>query len=174
MSRVVLRRLTMADEMAFFEGLKKWEGEDLSWYTFDWREGVKFRDHLERLDKNEKGLDLPEGFVPSTMLYGFVDGEIVGRVSIRHQLNKFLEQRGGHIGYAVAPVFRGKGLASEMVSQSFETCRQLGLNALLVTCGDDNIASWKIIERIGGRKIEVVWDSQENEYMRKYQVILRP
>lgn len=38
-----------------------------------------------------------------TLLFAFVGTRIVGRVSIRHSLNPFLERVGGHIGYVVVP-----------------------------------------------------------------------
>ena len=48
---LILRELTNADEAAFFEGMREWDGEDLSWYTFDWEPGVTYSSMLDRLDK---------------------------------------------------------------------------------------------------------------------------
>ena len=43
----------------------------------------------------------PTNFVASTFLVADVDGQIVGRASIRHSItNEFLAREGGHIGYA--------------------------------------------------------------------------
>ncbi len=42
-------------------------------------------------------------WVESTWLLGEVDGAVVGRSSIRFELNDFLLAEGGHIGYAVRP-----------------------------------------------------------------------
>jgi predicted acetyltransferase len=49
--------------------------------------------------------------VSSTFLLAEVDGDIVGRVSIRHELNAYLPSVGGHIGYAVRPAYRRRGYA---------------------------------------------------------------
>jgi predicted acetyltransferase len=62
-----------------------------------------FSEYLKFLDSSEKGLNLPNGFVPSTSLCAFLGDQIVGRVSLRHQLNDYLLQLGGHIGYGVLP-----------------------------------------------------------------------
>jgi predicted acetyltransferase len=167
---VLLRDLCESDEFAFFEGLKEWDGEDLQWYSFIWKPGMGFQEMLTRLRNDAAGIDLPSGFVPHSMLYGFVDGNIIGRVSIRHTLNERLKNRGGHIGYAVAKKYRKKGYATEMVRQAILFCKRLGLKSIMVTCADDNVPSWKIIEHFGGRLQDRVWDDEDNEMIRRYWI----
>jgi len=167
-----LRKLKESDESAFLKGVELWAGESLHWYTFDWEPGLLFEDLIVRLSKNSRGEELPEGHVPSSMLYGFVDNEIIGRVSIRHDLNDHLRKRGGHIGYSVAPKFRKLGYATEMVKQTLPYCKKIGLNEILITCAVNNIPSWKIIENIGGSLKEEVWDDVDNEMIKKYWVDL--
>lgn len=163
-----LKRLSAEDEGAFFEGLKAFENEDLSWFTFDWKEGMRFPELLERLQKNEKGEELPEGFVPNTMFYAFVGDKIVGRLHIRHHLTETLEFRGGHLGYAVAPGYRGKGLGAQILQLGLNECQKLGLQKVLITCGDKNIPSWKAIERVGGRDYTLSIDLEARENLRRY------
>jgi predicted acetyltransferase len=52
-------------------------------------------------------------FVPDTTYWAVRESEVVGRISLRHELNEFLRTLGGHIGYVVRPTFRGSGIASE-------------------------------------------------------------
>jgi predicted acetyltransferase len=80
-NELVLRELHDGDEAAFLAGVESWRGEELSWHTFDWRPGMAFAEHLETLRKQRLGLDLAPNRVAATLLYGFVDGTIVGRVS---------------------------------------------------------------------------------------------
>jgi predicted acetyltransferase len=168
---LILRELTEQDEQAFFEGLKEWEGESLHWYTFDWKPGMPYAVMLDRLRKNFRGEDLPSDRVPSSMLYGFVDGQIVGRVSIRHKLNDFLRtQRGGHVGYSVAPRFRGKGYGSEMLKQAIKVCHELGINDIFITCADDNVPSYRMIEAVGGVLDKKTFDAEEGETIRWYWI----
>lgn len=169
---LILRELNIGDEQAFLAGLREWEGEDLTGYSFVWKEGMTFREMLSILKKESAGIDLAPGRVPSSMLYGFVNGKIIGRVSIRHSLNDFLRKRGGHIGYAVARNYRQKGYATEMVRQGIEFCRKLGLPSILVTCTDENVPSWKIIERFGGELQDRTWDDEYKEMYRRYWIHL--
>lgn len=168
----ILRELTEADEPAFLAGLKDWVGESPHWYSFIWNGSVSYAEMLLILTKERAGLDLAPGRVPHTMLYGFLNGEIVGRVSVRHSLNENLRKRGGHIGYAVAPRFRKQGFATELTRQALEYCKKIGLTDVMVTCSDDNIPSWKIIEHFHGKLEEKIWDDEDKEMIRKYWINL--
>ena len=170
--KLILRRLCQHDEASFFEGLKAFDGEDLDWYTFDWKEGMDFSGLLSRLDKNERGVNLPSGFVPNSMLYGFVEDKIVGRLHIRHKLNDNLRFRGGHLGYAVAPSSRGQGHATQMLREGLEECQKIGLQRVLITCGDKNRPSWKVIENVGGRDYTLSIDLDARENLRRYWIDL--
>ncbi len=162
--KVILRELRPSDENSFMNALKDWEGEDLSWFTFDWREGIDFHDHLERLELNKKGVDLPAGFVANTMFYGFLGDKIIGRVHVRHELNDYLLERGGHIGYALAPRFRNQGLSFEMVSGVLGYIKDtLELEKILITCSQENFASIRIIQRLGGVLENTFHDKKSGE-----------
>ncbi len=167
---VTLRALNQDDEAAFFEGFKEWEGEKPHWYTFSWKPGMSFGEMLSILDKEFHGVDLAPDRVPHSMLYAFLDSKIIGRVSIRHTLNENLKKRGGHIGYAVAKKYRNNGYAKVMVQQAILYCKNLGIKSLLVTCAEDNIPSWKIIEHFNGRLEDRVWDDEDQEMIRRYWV----
>nr|WP_277601937.1 GNAT family N-acetyltransferase [Brevibacterium linens] len=87
-----------------------------------------------------------------------VDGRPVGRTSIRYELNDFLFTLGGHVGYAVAPEFRRRGYARQILSLSIERLRSAGVESVLVTCDETNTASASVIEQCGG----VLEDVREN------------
>jgi predicted acetyltransferase len=92
----------------------------------------------------------PEAHVPCTTLW-WVDGEdYLGRIAIRHALNAFLLDVGGHIGYDVRPSRRREGHASAMLRQALPWALELGIESALVTCDDDNIGSIRVIEAAGG------------------------
>lgn len=172
MADIVLRKLTAADEAAFVEGAKLWDGHSLSWYSFDWKPGQSYAEMLQTLERSARGEGLPEGRVPATMLYGFLGEVVIGRLHVRHQLNEGLLRRGGHIGYSVAPAFRGRKFASQMMEQGLAFCRQLGIDKVLLTCADKNEASWKIIENFGGVLENKFFDEDDQETIRRYWIPL--
>jgi predicted acetyltransferase len=92
----------------------------------------------------------PERFVPCTTLWWVDEGEYVGRLAIRHRLNAFLLDEGGHIGYDVRPTRRRAGHATAMLLSSLPVAAGLGIDEALVTCDEDNVASIRVIEACGG------------------------
>lgn len=92
-----------------------------------------------------------EGFVPAS-LYFLIDENmrIYGSLHIRHELNDFLLNYGGHIGYGIRPSERKKGYARKILSLSLLIVRKMGINKALITCNKDNIASAKTILKNGG------------------------
>lgn len=170
MKDLVLRELSIDDEQAFLKSCDDWFGEDLTWLSFVWKPGMSHREHLRLLQENKDRKNLPPNRVPSTMLYGFVNGEIVGRVSIRHELNENLLIRGGHIGYAVSPRFRKMGYATEIMKQGLNFCQSIGLEKVLVTCDDNNLPSCRIIEKFYGALENRFFDQKENLFVRRYWI----
>lgn len=106
--------------------------------------------YLERREANRRGEQLGGRLVPSTFLAASVGGTLVGRISIRHELNNWLATYGGHIGYAVVPGMRRRGYATEILRQGLVVARAIGIDEVLVTCDVDNTASAGVIERCGG------------------------
>ena len=91
--------------------------------------------------------------VPSNMYLAvrIRDGRIVGVIDLRHHINhSILGTWGGHCGYTVRPSERGNGYAKEMLRLNIENARNMGIERLLVTCSDKNIASEKTIIANGG------------------------
>jgi predicted acetyltransferase len=97
----------------------------------------------------------PAGWVTGTYLW-MVDEqpmqppEVVGRISLRHELTPWLREVGGHVGYAVRPSARRRGHATRALSLMLEVAAEHGLGEVLVTCDDTNVASRAVIEANGG------------------------
>ena len=125
-------------------------------------------DYVRTLEDLAQGRRVPEGLVPAATLVGDVDGELVGRVSVRYELNDFLAARGGHIGYAVRPQFRRRGYATQMLHQAVGILGERGLRSVLVTCDDDNVASAAVIEACGGQLEAVV--EIDGDRLRRYWI----
>jgi len=91
-----------------------------------------------------------EQLVRSTLYFGMHEGKIMGILQIRHNLNQFLRDTYGNIGYGVRPTERRRGYASQMLALALETCRTLGLKEVLISCSKANVASAKTITKNGG------------------------
>jgi len=110
-----------------------------------------FEQMVQFLLDNEKGVNLPVGWVPDST-YWLVNHErrIVGAVNIRHHLTERLLNSGGHIGYGIRPSERRKGYANKLLALSLEKAKELGINKVLVVCDKTNIGSLKVILNNGG------------------------
>jgi predicted acetyltransferase len=108
-------------------------------------------------DREAKGLPvkLPDGS-EVRRLPGFVrwmwDGEFCGSIGFRWQAGSAALPAHvlGHIGYAVVPWQRGRGLATSAVRALLPEARALGLAYVEITTDPDNVASQRVIEKAGG------------------------
>ncbi len=149
--RLALRELTLDDEARFGAAMRAFASSDPDWaFAFHFDPDEDFASYLHRLRRHQLGQDLPAGWVAHTFLIAVVGEDVIGRVSIRHELNPFLQQVGGHVGYGVVPGHRNRGYATEMLRLTLPLARGLGLDAILLTCDADNSASIRTIERNGG------------------------
>jgi len=107
---------------------------------------------LQKVYRNELPETVDEGLVDATTFLAIreSDGALIGFIDVRHSLNDFLMQFGGHIGYSVRACERRKGYAKEMFRQALLFCKTLGLKRVLITCNDDNEASRRTILFNGG------------------------
>ena len=76
--------------------------------------------------------------------------EMIGFLAVRHTLNAFLLEEGGHIGYSIRPSRRREGHATRALSLGLDRAAGLGIERALVTCDDDNEPSRRTIESNGG------------------------
>ena len=166
---MLLRPLGVSDEKQALQAQEELAQDDFE-FLFGLEQGASWPAYCGQLESQRLGVDVPEGWVPSTFLVAEAEGQIVGRVSIRHALNAHLAEVGGHIGYGVRPGFRRRGYATAILGQSLAVASSIGLDRVLVTCDDDNVGSANVIENCGGVLENVVAGRDGSVPKRRYWV----
>ncbi len=98
---------------------------------------------------------LPDGSI-APRLPGFVrwiwDGEFCGSIGLRWQqgTSALPAHVLGHIGFAIVPWKRGRGLAAQALAALLPLARAQGLDRVEITTNLDNVASQRTILRCGG------------------------
>src|SRR5690242_8620114 len=101
MSELRLRPLRPEDEPAVRSAQAAFG--DAFEFAIDLRPDTEWTAYVALIERMHAGVDVPVDRVPGTFLLAEVDGELVGRASVRHVLNDWLLAHGGHIGYGVMP-----------------------------------------------------------------------
>jgi len=106
---------------------------------------------VERLGQDtDPAVPVAPGRVHCTYWWIVEDRAVLGSISLRHELNDFLLEAGGHIGYSVRPSARRRGLATYALGEVLKSARRLGIERVLITCDVTNEASRRTIEHFGG------------------------
>lgn len=120
-------------------------------YGDSWRTPDGFAAFVDRVNAEEVDERvLPDGWVLTSTRWWVDRDRYLGRIAVRHRLNDFLREVGGHIGYDVRPTARRQGHATAMLAAVLPLAHGLGIDPALVTCDDDNVASLRVIEACGG------------------------
>jgi predicted acetyltransferase len=167
-SALRLRPLRSGDEQAALAAHAALAAEGFT-FLHDYPPGRRWNEYVQFVDDQRCPGTVAADRVPATFLAA-VDGDLVGRVSIRHRLDDYLAAYGGHIGYSVVPWQRHRGYATEMLRQAMIIARSVGVDDVLVTCLDDNVFSAKVIEACGGELESVIDEPGEDQPLRRYWI----
>ncbi len=100
-----------------------------------------------------KGEQMPKGFVPQTTFFLWKGNRIVGMFKVRHYLNDALRNGAGHIGFSIAPEYRGSGYAKAGLRLALNELKKVApaeeTHAYL-SCNIDNPASLAVQISCGG------------------------
>lgn len=148
---IFLRQLSVSDGYDIFQMLQRIGKTEhafsnpVNGMTFD-----EYRAWLQQQDDWARGKGLPDGYVAQTIFW-FMDGAVaVGIGKIRHALTERSREFGGNIGYAIDPLYRGKGYGSQFFAKLLLQAERMGICDRLVTVEKYNFASKKIVEKNGG------------------------
>lgn len=90
----------------------------------------------------------------------FLKDRFIGRISMRIG-NNFHSRYNGNIGYEIEESFRGRNYALKACKLVLQVAEAHGMNEIFLTCDENNIASYKTIEKLGGELIEITKPPKE-------------
>jgi len=173
--QVKLIKLTKEYYVQLAEMMEEWkldhevnQGNRSPWAIFK-NDYHDFDHYLDNLEISEPA----DGKVPDSV-YFLLDVErniLLGAVNIRHYLNEYLLQSGGHIGDGIRPSERRKGYATELIRLSLIECKKLGIKRVLMVCDKTNVGSAKSIIKNGG-VLETEFADQDGTIQQRYWIEL--
>ena len=135
-----------------------------------------FAAYIAAMTEQTGRIRLPTGEVVPKVpfsVFWLVEGDaFIGEANVRHQLNAYLLKEGGHVGYGIRPSRQRHGYGRLILALALEECRRLGLERVLLTCLQDNVASARIIEANGGELENVIDDPAGRGSLRRYWIAL--
>ncbi len=123
--------------------------------------------YFYKLYMEENGINLKLNYVSQTIFWLVDDEEYIGTFALRHNLTDYLKEIGGHIAYQIKPSKQKQGYATKGLLLCIGEALKIGLEQVLITCKENNIASYKTMQKamlkMGGREIEPsITDGQKN------------
>lgn len=114
---------------------------------------MQYVDWLQLTEDNSCNETVHSNWVVSSTFFVChkTDGKIIGMVDIRHTLNDFLRDYGGHIGFGVRPSERRKGYAVQILNMALKYAKGLDLFKVMLACYKENEASRRTIMKCGGQ-----------------------
>lgn len=86
------------------------------------------------------------------------DNRIIGMINIRLALNEKLKKFGGNIGYSIRPSERGNGYNNINLYLGLLVCDKYNIDKVLLDADLENPASWKTMEKLGGKLLREYYD----------------
>lgn len=156
----------MIDEWKYDQEVNKTNHSPWAIFKNDYH---NFKYYLENLE-----IKFPVDGKVTDSVYFLLDTErnrLLGAVNIRHYLNDFLLQYGGHIGDGIRPSERRKGYGTELIRLALIECKKLGIDRVLMVCDKSNIGSAKTIINNGGI-LENEFVNEKGEIEQRYWIDL--
>lgn len=156
----------MAYRQAFLASGESMDGSS------DLQDFTDFQAWYDQVQASSQRETVKAGWVPASQYICLQRGhqEVLGMLQFRHELNNYLKEIGGHIGYSVHPDYRNQGIAQTMLKEALKICYHQGMAKVLVTCHASNKASQKVIEACGGVRDESSFDPNSGEEVYRYWI----
>ena len=134
-----------------------------------------YEEWLEKLEEDLDFENIKPGRVPAATYFSLrkCDNKIIGIINIRYELNKYLENFGGNIGYSIRATERRKGYGRKQLLLGLEKCLEIPINKVLITCIESNLGSARIVESSGGKYEDTRYSEEEKYNFKRYWIDLK-
>lgn len=125
---------------------------------------------LGAIEAMARGEDLKPGHVPRQLFCLTLGERVLGCSRLRFELDAGLLDEGGHVGYDIRPSERGRGYGTLLLALTLEEAASRGIERVRVTSDDDNVPSWRVIERNGGVLDDKGLSEESGKLVRRYWI----
>ena len=139
----------------------------------DCLKGLTYEEWLDDvINCQEKSYAEAKNLVSATTYFSIreSDNKIIGMVNLRHYLNDYLKNFGGHIGYGIRPLERRKGYAKIQLYLTLLEAQKLGIDKVMVDCIQTNEGSEKTIQALGGVFDRQVYEENRQVTLNNYWI----
>lgn len=122
--KIEIKQLSLNCGNEEYEMLQNIKNDENSFFNSVYEKSYKeYLLWLQKEDDYSKENNLPDGWIPQTTYFLYIDGKPVGIGRIRHRISKYLESIGvGNLGYAISKLYRGRGYGNIMLKELLQNC----------------------------------------------------
>lgn len=164
MSKLYLKKVDEQDKDAWIEYSEDfYRAGEFSKEKWDKHRNV---DWAKKLKSIEESKERPSKL---NIFYMFEDSKMIGVIYIHLKPELFTQglHDGSHISYMIIPSKRKQGYGTEMLHLGIKKCKELGLKEVKVSCLEENIGSYKMIENNCGILLSIEPDLLEKDKMQR-------
>lgn len=155
MNKLKLQQLCLSDGMSIYNMLQR-IGPSENAFNNEVN-GMSYEQYQKWLCKMHawtEGKQLPAGYVIQWTYWLMDGGTPVGYGKLRERVTENSKQFGGNIGYAIDPLFRGKGYGNKLFELLLLEARKKQIREVYSTVEKFNYNSKKVHEKYGGSLIK--------------------
>ena len=129
-----------------------------------------YKEWLKKEDDISKGINLPEGWIPATTYFLYIDDVPVGYGRVRHSSSEYLENviGAGNLGYGIAEPYRGKGFGGILFEELLKKCKGIGYKEINLFPLKSNTPTVKIMLKNGG---EIIGEFNHVKYIVRIPIV---
>ena len=158
--KIELKKLSLDDNIDIYQLLQSLPKDENGFQnSANSLSQIEFKQWLAKNVDIENGINLEDWMVPQIIYWLYIDEVPVGKGKLRTRLTDSLKIDGGHCGYSICPQYRNKGYGKLLLKLMTKEAAKLGIDRILLTINNDNMASIKVAINSGGT-IEKVVDNR--------------